>query len=551
MKKIKNNRGVTLVSLAVTILIMMILTVSLTASMTSTVELRKYNKAKEDIIALTEEVKVYYMKNFSLPAYTDTTIDIPTIVYKKDRNPNDSGNYYPINIGLLSDSLSLNLGEGNKTQDFTTRDLYVVNEESLTVYYVQGAVLNGQRHYTIVDDFSGASFASEYYSKVKLPIISVVTMESSGKDKSLACTGDTVTLRILSNYNFTTLPTVKINGEEVTVNWNGKVGTATYTIPFSTDKLDYGEAIPFSISGYEVGLRQGEEITEANFGQTVYRYAETLVTAFKNGDLQVGDYVNYQNPTSGEYESKTTKTGYTSNQTYTVNNNGTKVNWRVLGLSEDGNHLLLTSGSPLKKEQGSTTDADYDPYYYLFGATGMVNFKDELDNICGIYKNNYADSVKSLNIDDINRLCGVTVHIGDSDDGSDSKVYRTNDSTQANIEQFGDIGITQLYTDQYESPQAYLNGITSTFSKTRNIYIYSGSDATSGTPEVYDVLFTNTDTKMYWLASSAVGVDLDDSSRLRILPWWRCVSVMLFQASYIICSIQMDLNTKPIVPFVP
>lgn len=496
MKKIRDNHGITLISLAVTIVIMMILAVSLTASMTSTIELKKYNSVKEDIIALTEEVKVYYIKNLSLPVYNETTIDIPNKVYEKDRNPNDSGNYYPINVDVLSSDLSLNLGEGNKKQNFTTDDLYVVNEKSLTVYYVQGAMLDGERHYTIVDDFSGGSFAEEYYSKVDLPIISVVTMESNGKDKSLACTGDTVTLKMLSNYNFETLPTVTINNTEVSVNWNGKIGTASYTIPFSTDEIDYGEAVTFSISGYTADGRNGEEITKVNFGQTVYRYAETLVTAFKNGDLQVGDYVNYQNPTTGEYVSYTTRTGYDSNQTYTTSNDGTTVNWRILGLSEDGNHLLLTSGSPLKKEGASTSD----PYYHLYGATGMVNFKDELDNICEIYENSYADSVRSLTLSDINRLCDVTVDV------ANGKVYKNSDPEKNNIDGWGNIGTTQSYTGQYASPEDHLAGITSDFSKTSDAYYYYGPDAISSTSTLYDVLFANTDTKAYWLASCTVFV---------------------------------------------
>lgn len=274
MKKIRDNHGVTLISLAVTIVIMMVLAVSLTASMTSTIELKKYNSVKEDIIALTEEVKVYYIKNLSLPVYNETTIDIPNKVYEKDRNPNDSGNYYPINVDVLSSDLSLNLGEGNKKQNFTTDDLYVVNEKSLTVYYVQGAMLNGERHYTIVDDFSGGSFAEEYYSKVDLPIISVVTMESNGKDKMSAGIGDTVTLKMLSNYELTASPTVTINNENVTVTWNGKVGTATYTLPETYDTNLYNTKIPFSISNYSADNRTGEEISDVTFGQGVYSYAK-------------------------------------------------------------------------------------------------------------------------------------------------------------------------------------------------------------------------------------------------------------------------------------
>lgn len=501
MKNIRNERGITLVALAVTIVVLMILSVSLTASMTTTIEMTRYNKIKEDIIALTEDVKVYYTKNGTLPAYTDTPINLDTHnVPANDRNPNDSGVYYPIDISVLPEDLMLNCGQGNKDKDFSTDDLYVMDSESLTVYYLKGALLNNIRHYTIVDDFSGGSPASEYYSKVDLPIISVVTMESNGTNAKRACTGDTVTLRMLTNYTLTALPVVTINNEEVTVNWNGNIGTATYKLPFTEDLAVFDKEISFSISGYEADGRSGEEITSVNFGGAVYRYAETLLGAFKNGDLQVGDYVNYQNPASGQYPSLESANGF-GDQTYSVNNNGTTVNWRVLGLSADGNHLLLTSAEPLKKEQGETADADYDPDYYLKGATGMVNFKDELDNICGIYKNNYADSVKSLTIDDINRLCEVTVDV------ANSKVYKASDETQTNIDQWGNIGTTKSYTDQYASPQDYLNGTTSNFSKTSDAYYYIGSEAISSSSALYDVLFANTDTNYYWLASSAVSVN--------------------------------------------
>lgn len=501
MKNIRNERGITLVALAVTIVVLMILSVSLTASMTTTIEMTRYNKIKEDIIALTEDVKVYYTKNGTLPAYTDTPINLDTHnVPANDRNPNDSGVYYPIDISVLPEDLMLNCGQGNKDKDFSTDDLYVMDSESLTVYYLKGALLNNIRHYTIVDDFSGGSPASEYYSKVDLPIISVVTMESNGTNAKRACTGDTVTLRMLTNYTLTALPVVTINNEEVTVNWNGNIGTATYKLPFTEDLAVFDKEISFSISGYEADGRSGEEITSVNFGGAVYRYAETLLGAFKNGDLQVGDYVNYQNPVNGEYNSAAS-----FEQKYTTNNNGTTVNWRVLGLSEDGNHLLLTSGSPLKTETYSPTY----PCYRLKGATGMVKFKDELDNICGIYKNNYADSVKSLTIDDINRLCGVTVHIGTSADGSDSKVYKTSDETQTNIDKENNIGKKYSYTGQYASPEDYLNGTTSSFEKTSDSYCYLDSDAISSSSALYDVLFANTDTNYYWLASSAVRVYSD------------------------------------------
>lgn len=276
MKKAKSNNGITLISLAVTIVIMMILAVSITTSITSTLELEKYNKVKEDIITLSENVKIYYMNNRTLPVYEDKIFDLTTYgVPTKDINPNDKGNYYAINISLLAKDVSLNNGAGNKNKDFTTADLYVVNEQSLTVYYLNGASLDGEKHYTILDDFNGGTFASDYYNKVKLPIISTVTMESNGKYSTVADLGDVITLKILSNYEFTQKPTIVIDGQDVSSKcvWNGKIGTVSFTVSSLTDSdgnSKAGTKVSLKIYNYTADGRSGDTITDVNFGKGVY-----------------------------------------------------------------------------------------------------------------------------------------------------------------------------------------------------------------------------------------------------------------------------------------
>lgn len=276
MKKAKSNNGITLISLAVTIVIMMILAVSITTSITSTLELEKYNKVKEDIITLSENVKIYYMNNRTLPVYEDKIFDLTTYgVPTNDINPNDKGNYYAIDISLLAKDVSLNNGSGNKNKDFTTADLYVVNEQSLTVYYLNGASLDGEKHYTILDDFNGGTFASDDYNKVKLPIISTVTMESNGKYSTVADLGDVITLKILSNYEFTQKPTIVIDGQDVSSKcvWNGKIGTVSFTVSSLTDSdgnSKAGTKVSLKIYNYTADGRSGDTITDVNFGKGVY-----------------------------------------------------------------------------------------------------------------------------------------------------------------------------------------------------------------------------------------------------------------------------------------
>ena len=275
MEKFKSENGITLIALAVTVIVMIIISVGLSATMTTNIEMKNYNKFKEDIITLSEATKLYYLNNGTLPVATDkvlTSIDVPS----KDKNPNDNDKYYYIDMRLIPDAETY-FGEGNKDGTFTStdNDLYVVNEKSLTVYYLKGAVLNGERHYTSVDDYSDGGFASDYYSKTDLPIISAVSMKSDGDDSTRADLEDTVTLKFISNYTLTQNPTVVIDGQDVTSSctWNGNICTATYKVASASDSSGNsknGKKIEFSISNYSADSKKGATISDVNFGKSVY-----------------------------------------------------------------------------------------------------------------------------------------------------------------------------------------------------------------------------------------------------------------------------------------
>lgn len=72
--------------------------------------------------------------------------------------------------------------------------------------------------------------------------------------------------------------------------------------------------------------------------------------------------------------------------------------WRVLGLSEDENHILLTSENPMQK----TVTENENPYLILQGAEAYLYCEDTLDKICSIYENTeLADEVRSIRIEDV------------------------------------------------------------------------------------------------------------------------------------------------------
>ena len=229
-----------------------------------------------------------------------------------------------------------------------------------------------------------------------------------------------------------------INGTKATASGNIKVkftkSGRTYTIKGST------------ISGPHEGTETG---------------SKTLVQAFKDGEIQIGDYITNYNDTLNNPNataSLTTKeTGFDGGtQTYKVNPNTT---WRVVGLNEDETQLVITTGSPIKKEMESSATEEWkkDPYLYLDKAEGCYNTNDDLvsnnilDKVCAIYAGEYASETRSMRIEDINLALGLTL------DKSANKLYKTNDESKNAITAYqGFWGQNYTYKINDYAPENYL-----------------------------------------------------------------------------------------------
>ena len=260
--------------------------------------------------------------------------------------------------------------------------------------------------------------------------------------------------------------------------------------------------------------------------------AKTLVQAFKDGEIKVGDYItNYNstlNNTNATANLTTKETGFDGGtQTYKVNTNTT---WRVLGLNKDETQLVITTGSPIKKEMDSSATEDWkkDPYLYLDKAEGWYNTNDELvsnnilDKVCAIYAGKYASATKSMRIEDINVALGLTL-----DKGS-NKLYKTADESKTAISAYqGFFGQSYTYKTNDYAPENYLkakygteyNSLTNkksgdTVDGTAFMYQYPNADIVEQSSKLYEVLFKGTESgsngKSYWLASS--GVDVNGSN---------------------------------------
>ena len=235
---------------------------------------------------------------------------------------------------------------------------------------------------------------------------------------------------------------------------------------------------------------------------------KTLVEAFNAGELKIGDYVEYKPTARQTYTSATDENGW-ADQTYTVD---TTTTWRVLGLSDDGSQVLLTSGSPIKKDMNasSTNDWDKDPYLYMKGAYAYVNCEKMLNDICAIYSTDLG-TARSMTIEDINKACEVKVE--------NNTVYLESDTSKTTLDGGKVLGQTYTYTASDYTPASYIDGkknATAGETVTGTAYWYDitsmkdkkveGGDVTLGS-----LLFDKTTddgnyAKVYWLASPGVNV---------------------------------------------
>ena len=235
--------------------------------------------------------------------------------------------------------------------------------------------------------------------------------------------------------------------------------------------------------------------------------AKTLVQAFKDNEIKVGDYLNYNDyvDESKTYTTATNENGW-ADQKYTATKN---TYWQVLGLDSTGEKLMLISQSPIKKEMKTDDTAENwekSPYLILKGAYGYVNCKQILNNVSGIYSTSLGKA-ESLTAEEINRLIGVTV------DYKNKTVYANSDPN-TNIDKRV-LGNQYTYTAKDYTPESYINSKTNATAGTKTdsatAYGYQWGNLTIE-DTLKTILFNGTTSdanfaKSYWLASPAVGAD--------------------------------------------
>lgn len=197
LKYLKKESGITLTALVATVIVLVILSVPLIMKRDTALKYEEYNNFKKDLLNLKEAVINLYgadgelssdsnSDNYIGPEYKDWATFVNKVGNLKQGskeesqnpvlNPNDKkedGAYLIIDYNNLNKKYlatfgvriqSLNFGKRNKDLSNTTMkdadgkdisdDVYIINTESKTIYYVRGYTINGTTYYRYQEPYT-------------------------------------------------------------------------------------------------------------------------------------------------------------------------------------------------------------------------------------------------------------------------------------------------------------------------------------------------------------------------------------------------------------
>ncbi len=153
MINIKEEKGITLITLVIAIVIMLVIASMLIYNGGTSLRTSVLNDMYNDITILKDRVDLYYARYGKIPVLDSKYENVPSSI--SEINVNDNGVYYVIKLEEL-DNLTLNYGKAyEKYKDNPKtgeRDLYIINEQSHTIYYLKGINVDGKTYYTIPEN---------------------------------------------------------------------------------------------------------------------------------------------------------------------------------------------------------------------------------------------------------------------------------------------------------------------------------------------------------------------------------------------------------------
>lgn len=175
-ERMKTKKGISLISLTITVSVLLILTNVILYNVKDNLKIGKLKEMQNDIADLRDKVASYYAKNGKIPAsiqYTDiASIKAAGVI----SDTIDTGKFLVIDLSAI-DNLTLNYGkdfEKVKTDSGNVnnyKDLYIINETSHNIFYVEGITVDDETFYTdyTADDVDSKAVDLKYVDNVKIP----------------------------------------------------------------------------------------------------------------------------------------------------------------------------------------------------------------------------------------------------------------------------------------------------------------------------------------------------------------------------------------------
>lgn len=344
--KLKSNKGITLVTLIITIVVIFIVAGTTVYTSLDRFEINRYNKMKNDLELLSDKVANYYLKYNSIPVVRDET-NSPILypIPEFDKNVNDNENYYIIDLSAM-EGISLNYGKEGFNNPNASDDVYIINESSHQIYYVKGIEVKGVIYHTLENNNTLGDNIPP--TKPEIKIISG-DLNSDGKYTS------DVEIEIIpgrDNWSGVNKTTYSIND-----------GTETVITTLENNILNIAEDGTYIIKARSYD--KNGNWSEMDLELVVAKIVSTL-------NLNIGDFIEYN------ISYVDTMKYYYDNTTYTYS---TKNGWRIIDYTDNGdgtytNVKLISTGIPAMfyYNYSDTTNNGY----FITDSAELDNFREIL-----------------------------------------------------------------------------------------------------------------------------------------------------------------------------
>ncbi len=499
----KEKKGVTLIALVITIIIIMILASIAIYSGASTIRYAKYNKAKSEIQVMQSYVNEWYKeyqkaedKNTFLGDYgeligtaiengkcTQEQID-STFAGGGITDDNKKSNYRFFSESFLKEEIGLD----------TSFDYLISIKDRNTILY-NGVVYNKEVYYTL-DDFGVQN----------IKIISPNSIEfrlEQGDNKDIIISDIAIKYKEIKtieqeNNETTTVEVERFNDiGKFIVEYRKTDETSWTDVTKDVIKFeDEGETkFKFSVSDYAQYIVKILTIDKKK------EESNDIILEARHG-IKVGDYITYTSPTENVSLS-TAETGYTSEQTLPA-----KDTFRVMDIDSHGNMTLI----------GAMTSDDQTIFFS--GALGYNNAVYTLNKKCSdLYKDTSkgitARSIKVEDITDKFNQTGkdkLTTYITNQMSSLSPSTNVTKDTTNNTVTYSN--GYT-YYPDIFQYEEGGLLGTTATTGVIGQSDSYSGYGGltTNGAAVTSSTKPTSLTVPYTWYRTTHVAGDFEDSAK--------------------------------------